>query len=136
MTKPIESSWWKIPAPKQEDLTKIESNQLAQHPVFWKFTITATWDYTMNIWFIPSFIEILSFESWQITSSQSIVKSDYNICKAVDSSSLCTEPALNTVVYLSRWWITSATIKEYWKKVKINCSSYTHSAIIHWKAYP
>ena len=115
---------------------KIQSIGLAQHPVFWKFTITATWDYTINVWYIPSFIEFTAFESWQITNSKSIVRSDYNICIATDSSSLKTEPSLNTVVYLSRAWITSATIKQYWKIIKINCWTYTHNAIIHWKAYP
>lgn len=143
MKQVIESSWGQvknISVPIHETFwrstNKIDSNQIAQHPVFWRFEINATWNYTMDIGYVPSFIYIDAFEDWHAPYSHAIVRPAYNICRYTDSWSNNAEASLNTVVYLSHAWITSATIKSYGRKVTINCGSYNHDAIVHWQAFP
>jgi hypothetical protein len=143
MKQVIESSWGEvknISVPINETFwrstNKIESSQIAQHPVFWRFEITATWDYPMDIGFVPSLLYIDAFEDWHAPYSHATLRSNYNICRYTDSGSNNAEATANTVVYLSHAGITSATIKNYGKRIIINCSSYHHDAIVHWQAYP
>jgi hypothetical protein len=118
------------------DNTLIDTTQIKQKPVFWKFTISATGDYTMNIGFIPSLLYIDAFEDWHSPFSHWILKADYNVCRYVDSGGNNAEASLNTIIYLSHAGITSATIKSFGKKVIINCNSYNHSSKVHWEAFP
>lgn len=115
---------------------QFDTDQIQQKPTFWKFTISATGDYTMNIGYIPSILYIDAFEDWHTPYSHATIRSDYNTCRYVDSGANNAEATLNTVIYLSHAGITSATIKDYGKKVTINCNSYNHSTKVHWQAFP
>lgn len=115
---------------------QLDQNQILQKPVFWRFTITGTGDFAMNIGFIPSLVYIDAFEDWHAPYSHAVIRADYNICRYTDSGWNNAEATLNTVIYLSHAGITSATIKSYWKNVVINCASFNHDAIVHWQAFP
>lgn len=114
----------------------LDKSQIRQKIKVGSFTITSTGIKYLNIGYIPSLIEIKAFDSGHSAYSEAIITPWENHCIYKDSWWNYSEATTNTVIYISHAGITSASISSFWQLFKINCTSYTHDAIIHWIAHP
>lgn len=138
----ITSKWWEIPEVKPftnetfwRTAPTIDSNQLTHRTIFWRLSITWTGTQDLNIWFVPSLIHIFAFESWHAPFSNSYITNKWVNTWYHDSGGNMGE-STTKVVYLSHAWLTTCKLKTFWKRTRIECDSYNHSAIVYWTAYP
>lgn len=136
----ITSKWWEIPEVKQythetfwRTVPTIDTNQLTHHPKFWRIEITGTWNHDLHIWYTPALIHIYAVEDWHNVASNSWIEK-WNV-HCIYNNWNYTEITTH-VIYLHHAWVTSATLKTFWKRTRINVNSHSHDAIVYWIAYP